>query len=432
MLEIVDLTAREILDSRGIPTVEAEVLLNNGIIGRGCVPSGASTGSREALELRDGGQRYMGKGVLNAIKNIEQKIKPLLLGRSPAAQLDIDQSMIDADGTANKSNLGANAILGVSLAVAHAAAISQQQPLYVYLHDLFDVNGKYSIPVPMMNIINGGEHANNNLAIQEFMIVPHGASSFSEALRYGVEVFYALKKLLHQQGLQTAVGDEGGFAPNLADNRAALDLIMRAIESVGFKPGREVSLALDAASSEFYSNERYSLQSEGKNFTSNELVDYFKLLVSEYPIISLEDALAEDDWPGWEYLTKQLGGKIQLVGDDLFVTNTQILQRGIDEQIANAILIKINQIGSLSETFAAIKMAKRSNYACVISHRSGETEDCTIADLAVATNAQQIKTGSLSRSERIAKYNQLLRIEQQLGARASYAGSSAYVRSRNA
>lgn len=421
--------AREILDSRGMPTVEAEVRLDNGVVGVGMVPSGASTGSREALELRDGGMRYAGKGVLNAVKNINNVIQPVLLGRSALQQLDIDHAMIELDGTQNKSKLGANAILAVSLAVAHAAAKFNQQPLYAYLHSLFDRSGKLSLPVPMINVINGGAHADNILDIQEFMIVPHGAPSFSEALRYGAEIFYVLKKLLRSKNLQTAVGDEGGFAPDLPNNESVLDLISQAIETAGFKLGVQVSLAIDAASSEFYKSGKYILDSEHKNFTSEELTDYWVKLANNYPLISLEDGLAEDDWAGWEYLTKQLGNKIQLVGDDLFVTNTLLLERGINQKIANAVLIKINQIGSLSETFATMHMAKKAGYKCVISHRSGETEDSTIADLAVATNAQQIKTGSLSRSERIAKYNQLLRIESALGDKAEYAGSKAFARS---
>jgi enolase len=428
MAKIKQIYAREILDSRGTPTVEAEVVLSNGIVGRGVVPSGVSTGSREALELRDGGARYMGKGVQKAVSNITEHLRPMLLGRSALEQIEIDQAMIDLDGTPNKAKYGANSILAVSLAVAHAAANFKHEPMFLYLHDLFDPNGAMSLPVPMMNIINGGAHADNKIDIQEFMIVPHGAPSFKEALRYGVEVFYALKKYLKQKGFQTAVGDEGGFAPNLANNQEVLDSIVTAIETAGFKLGKDLSLALDAASSEFYLDGTYNLSSETKKLNNSQLVDYYAGLVEQYPIISLEDGLAEDDWPGWQLLTQKLGAKIQLVGDDIFVTNTKILQRGINEKIANAILIKMNQIGSLSETFATIKMAKQAKYACVISHRSGETEDCTIADLAVATNAQQIKTGSLSRSERIAKYNQLLRIEEMLGTKATYAGAKAFAR----
>lgn len=422
MPQIKQIIAREIIDSRGMPTVESEVLLANGCVGRGVVPSGVSTGSREALELRDAGPRYMGKGVTKAVANIVDRIQPVLLGRSALEQLDIDQSIIALDGTTNKDNFGANAILAVSLAVAHAAANYTRQPLYTYLHSIFDAAGAYSLPVPMMNIINGGAHADNNLDIQEFMIVPHGAASFKEALRYGVEVFYALKKLLKQKNLQTSVGDEGGYAPNLANHAAALEIILGAIEAAGFKAGKEISLALDLASSEFFAAGTYNLTSEDKKLTSLQMIEYLESMVKQYPIISLEDALAEDDWLGWQELTKKLGHKIQLVGDDLFVTNTKLLSRGINEKVANAILIKMNQIGTISETFAAINMAKVANYKCVISHRSGETEDTTIADLAVATNSGQIKTGSLSRSERIAKYNQLLRIEEQLGNKAVYAG----------
>ena len=426
MSQIKDIIAREILDSRGVPTVEAEVLLTNGSRGRALVPSGVSTGSREAVELRDGGTRYLGKGVQKAVANIVQNLRPVLVGRSALEQLDIDQAMIGLDGTPNKAKLGANAILAVSLAVARAAADYNKQPLYTYLHNIFDPNAAMSLPVPMMNIINGGAHADNNLDIQEFLIVPHGAPSFKEALRYGSEVFYALKKLLQQKGQHTTVGDEGGFAPDLPNNKAVIELILTAIEAAGFKGGKEISLAIDAASSEFYKDGIYDLDSEQKKLTSEQMVEYYVDLVKQYPIISLEDCMAENDWAGWLNLTQTLGSKLQLVGDDLFVTNAQILQRGISENIANSILIKLNQIGTLSETFSTIKLAKQANYTCVVSHRSGETEDCTIADLAVATNAQQIKTGSLSRSERIAKYNQLLRIEEALGPKASYAGSLAY------
>lgn len=432
MTQIQAVLAREVLDSRGTPTVEAEVLLSNGIRGRGIVPSGVSTGSREAIELRDGGKRYLGKGVQKAVQNVTQFIQPVLLGRSPLEQLDIDQRMIALDGTENKEKYGANAILAVSLAVAHAAAKSQNLPLYQYLHSVYKTqympNTGLSLPVPMMNIINGGAHADNNIDIQEFMIVPHGAPSFKEAMRYGVEIFYALKKILHKNGLHTAVGDEGGFAPDLTSNQAVIDTILTAIHDAGFTAGKDVSLALDSASNEFYKDGKYCLSSENKKLSSMEMADYYVDLARQYPIVSIEDALSEDDWQGWQYLTQKLGSKIQLVGDDVFVTNSKILQRGISEQIANAVLIKINQIGTLSETFATIKMAQQANYGSVISHRSGETEDCTIADLAVATNARQIKTGSLSRSERIAKYNQLLRIEEQLGSSAIYAGSSVYSR----
>jgi len=420
--------AREVLDSRGIPTVEVEVLLVSGETGSFMVPSGASTGSLEALELRDGGNRYMGKGVQHAVANIENVIRPMLLGRSALQQLDIDQAIISADGTPNKSKLGANAILGVSIAVARAAAEATKQPLYSYLHDIFDPNAHYSIPVPMMNIINGGAHADNNLSLQEFMIVPHGAANFAEALRYGVEVFYALKKLLKQAGASVAVGDEGGFAPNLPNNKAAIEVILAAIEAAGLKAGTDVSLALDAASTEFYSNGLYRLKAENLQLDSKQMIAYYEDLVKNYPIISIEDGLAEDDWSGWGELTKKLGSGVQIVGDDIFVTNTKLLERGIKDKVANAILIKMNQIGTLSETFAAIKMAKKAGYACIISHRSGETEDTTIADLAVATNAQQIKTGALSRSDRIAKYNRLLRIAQKLGSLAVFPGVTALQR----
>lgn len=419
---IKNILAREVLDSRGIPTVAAEVILTNGAHGYAMVPSGASTGSHEALELRDGGKRFMGKGVLKAIANIENLIRPALLGRSALQQIEIDQTMNSLDGTSNKAKLGANAILAVSIAVARAAANCQQQPLYSYLHDIFDPKAPLSLPMPMMNIINGGAHADNNLSFQEFMIIPVGASTFAEALRYGVEVFYALKSWLKQHGKQTAVGDEGGFAPELASNRAAIEAILAAIEQCGLKPGQDVNLAIDAASSEFYTNGKYHLQAEGLQLSSEQMIEYYKKLVQEYPLRSIEDGLAEDDWHGWELLTQALGTNTQIVGDDIFVTNTTIFKRGIQQHVANAILIKMNQIGTLSETFAAIKMAQDANYGTIISHRSGETEDCTIADLAVATNAKQIKTGSLSRSERIAKYNRLLTIAQELGAEAQFTG----------
>jgi len=425
MTLIKNVIAREVLDSRGIPTVEAEVLLMSGGKGRAMVPSGASTGSHEAVELRDGCVRFMGKGVQQAVANIENIIRPMLLGRSALQQLDIDQAMISADGTPNKSKLGANAILAVSIAVARAAAESAKQPFYSYLRDIFDPNTHYSIPVPMMNIINGGAHADNNLSFQEFMIVPHGAANFAEALRYGVEIFYALKSLLKQSGASVAVGDEGGFAPNLPNNKAAIEVILAAIEATGLKAGMDVSLALDPASTEFYRNGLYEIKAENLRLDSQQMIDYYADLVKNYPIISIEDGLAEDDWSGWKQLTEKLGSKLQIVGDDIFVTNTEILSRGIKENVANAILIKMNQIGTLSETFAAIKMAKKAGYGCIISHRSGETEDTTIADLAVATNAQQIKTGSLSRSDRIAKYNQLLRIAQDLGLLAVFPGIAA-------
>lgn len=418
---IKNIHAREVLDSRGIPTVEAEVLLTSGAIGCAIVPSGASTGTREALELRDGGARFMGKGVTKAIANIENTLRPALLGRSALQQIEIDHTMISLDGTPNKANCGANAILAVSMAVAHAAASCKQLPLYNYLHEIYNPDLPLSLPVPMMNIINGGMHADNNLSFQEFMVIPFGAPDFAEAMRYGVEIFYALKALFKKQGLNTAVGDEGGFAPNLANNQAAIENILAAIEQTGLIPGEDVGLAIDAASSAFYEDGFYNLKAEKLRLTSDEMVEYYANLVKQYPILSIEDGLAENDWPGWQVLTKLLGQTTQIVGDDVFVTNTQILERGIALRAANAILIKMNQIGTLTETFAAIKMAQDANFATVISHRSGETEDCTIADLAVATNAKQIKTGSLSRSERIAKYNRLLRIAEELGPNARYA-----------
>lgn len=418
---IKNIIAREVLDSRGIPTVEAEVLLANGVKGCAIVPSGASTGTREALELRDGGKRYMGKGVLKAIANIENQLRPALLGRSALQQIEIDQTMIGLDGTANKAKYGANAILAVSLAVARAAANATQQPLYSYLHQLFNPQLPYTLPVPMMNIINGGVHADNNLSFQEFMLVPFAAPTFSDALRYGVEIFYALKSQLKQHGKHTAVGDEGGFAPDLASNNEAIEYILSAIEHAGLRAGQDVALAIDAASSEFYANNVYHLKAEHLNFSTEQLIDYYINLAQQYPIVSIEDGLAEDDWFGWQMLTAKLGSKLQIVGDDVFVTNTHILQRGIAEHVANAILIKMNQIGTLSETFAAIKMAQDAGMATIISHRSGETEDTTIADLAVATNAGQIKTGSLCRSERTAKYNRLLRIAAELGDQARLA-----------
>ena len=421
MTTIKKILAREILDSRGNPTIEADVYLDNGIMGRAVAPSGASTGSREALELRDGdAKRYRGKGVLKAVENVNQIIAFALVGKQPQDQADLDALMIDLDGTENKSKLGANAILAVSLAVAKAAAEDQHLPLYEYL-------GKgrgITLPVPMMNIINGGAHANNNLDIQEFMIIPVGAPSFSEALRYGAEIFHSLQNKLVKQGLSTTVGDEGGFAPNLPSHEVALDLILEAIEGVGYKVGQDIYIALDAASSEFYRDGHYCLGAE--KLTSSEFITYLEGLAQKYPIISLEDALAENDWAGWKNLTERLGSQLQLVGDDLFVTNPKILQEGIDKNIANAILIKLNQIGTLTETIAAIDMAKKAHYQNVISHRSGETEDVTIADLAVAMNAGQIKTGSLCRSDRVAKYNQLLRIEEQLGSKAVYAGRRAF------
>jgi len=422
MSEIANIKAREILDSRGNPTVEADVILNSGARGRAAVPSGASTGTREALELRDGDKgRYLGKGVLNAVKNVNGEIRTALLGKDVLEQDDIDRTMIELDGTDTKERLGANALLAVSLATAHAAAVERKEPLYVYLGE-----GEYSMPVPMMNIINGGEHADNSVDLQEFMILPVGAPNFKEALRYGAEVFHVLKTVLAAKGMNTAVGDEGGFAPDLSSNVEAIEIILEAISRAGFEAGKDIYLGLDAASSEFYRDGIYTLASEGKTFNSHEFSDYLASWVGQYPIISIEDGLDESDWEGWGYLTEQLGKKIQLVGDDLFVTNTAIFKQGIDKKIANSILIKFNQIGTLSETLDAIHMAHLSDYTAVISHRSGETEDSTIADLCVATRAGQIKTGSLSRSDRIAKYNQLLRIEEELGDSAIYAGAGAF------
>lgn len=422
MAKIVDIKGREVLDSRGNPTVEADVLLDNGIIGSACAPSGASTGSREALELRDGDKsRYMGKGVLKAVANINGPIRDLLLGKDPVDQKALDHAMIQLDGTENKSSLGANAILAVSLAAAKAAAQDQDLPLYAHIANLNGTPGVYSMPVPMMNIINGGEHADNNIDIQEFMIQPVGAKTFSEGLRWGTEIFHHLKAVLKARGLNTAVGDEGGFAPNLNSNGDALDAIAEAVANAGYKLGTDVTLALDCAASEFYKNGKYVLSEEGE-YDSAGFADYLADLVSKHPIISIEDGLDESDWDGWKVLTDKIGDKIQLVGDDLFVTNTKILKEGIDKKIGNSILIKFNQIGTLTETLEAIQMAKAAGYTAVISHRSGETEDSTIADLAVGTAAGQIKTGSLSRSDRIAKYNQLLRIEEQLGAKAVYRG----------
>ena len=422
MSKIVDIKAREILDSRGNPTIEADVILESGASGSACAPSGASTGSREALELRDGDQaRYLGKGVTKAVGNVNSAIRELLVGMDARAQKALDKAMIDADGTENKANFGANAILAVSLAAAKAAAVDQGKPLYEYISDLQDDDNEYSLPVPMMNIINGGEHADNNVDIQEFMIQPVGAPTVAEAIRYGAEIFHALKGVLKKRGLNTAVGDEGGFAPDLPSNEAALEAIMEAIEIAGYKAGDDVTLALDCAASEFYKDGKYVLAGEGRSMSSEEFADYLAELCDRYPIISIEDGMDESDWDGWKILTEKLGKKIQLVGDDLFVTNTKILKRGIDEGVANSILIKFNQIGSLTETLDAIKMAKDAGYTAVISHRSGETADSTIADLAVATAAGQIKTGSLCRSDRVAKYNRLIRIEQELG-RAAYHG----------
>ena len=425
MTEVADIRAREILDSRGNPTLEAEVELSCGAVGLAMVPSGASTGSREALELRDLDEhRYLGKGVQKAVSHVNTRIRERILGMEASDQRAIDQAMLDLDGTENKSALGANAMLGVSLAVAHAAAKADQLELYEHVARLDETAGRYSMPVPMMNILNGGEHADNNVDIQEFMIQPVGVSSFAEALRAGAEIFHALKSVLKAQGLSTAVGDEGGFAPNLASNRAALEAIMAAVEKAGYIPGRDIYLALDCAASEFFDDGSYHLKGEGRRFTSAEFVDYLAGLVNEFPILSIEDGLHEGDWDGWALLTEQLGSKTQLVGDDLFVTNPGILKRGIDFGVANAILVKVNQIGTLSETLDAIQMARAAGYATVISHRSGETEDTTIADLAVATAAGQIKTGSLCRSDRVAKYNRLLRIEDRSGA--NYKGASEF------
>ena len=417
MSEIGDIRAREILDSRGNPTLEAEVELLTGEVGMACVPSGASTGSREAVELRDGDlQRYGGKGVLKAAENVNSVIREKLLGIDARNQSEIDQLMIALDGTENKQVLGANAILAVSLAVAAAAAKAKQQALYEHYADLDGTGGRYSMPVPMMNILNGGEHADNNVDIQEFMIQPVGMPSFSEALRCGAEIFQALKGVLKHRGLSTAVGDEGGFAPNLQSNKAALEIIMEALETTPYKAGKDVYLALDCAASEFCSNDQYHLAGEDKRFSSNEFSDYLASLVDQFPILSIEDGLDESDWQGWRYLTASIGDRCQLVGDDLFVTSPTILQQGIDAKIANAILIKVNQIGTLTETLEAIHVARKAGYATVISHRSGETEDTCIADLAVATGAGQIKTGSLCRSDRVAKYNRLLRIEDHCQA----------------
>ncbi|MGF6670021.1 phosphopyruvate hydratase [Pseudomonas monsensis] len=427
MAKIVDIKGREVLDSRGNPTVEADVLLDNGIIGSACAPSGASTGSREALELRDGDKsRYLGKGVLKAVANINGPIRDLLLGTDPSDQKALDHAMIKLDGTENKATLGANAILAVSLAAAKAAAQDQDLPLYAHIANLNGAPGVYSMPVPMMNIINGGEHADNNVDIQEFMVQPVGAKTFSEGLRMGTEIFHHLKAVLKARGLSTAVGDEGGFAPNLASNEDALKVISEAVANAGYKLGTDVTLALDCAASEFYEDGKYNLSGEGQVFTAEGFADYLKGLTERYPIISIEDGLDESDWAGWKILTDKIGEKTQLVGDDLFVTNTKILKEGIDKKIANSILIKFNQIGTLTETLEAIQMAKAAGYTAVISHRSGETEDSTIADLAVGTSAGQIKTGSLCRSDRVSKYNQLLRIEEQLNGKAKYNGRSEF------
>jgi enolase len=423
MSTIIDIIAREILDSRGNPTVEADVLLESGVMGRAAVPSGASTGEKEALELRDGDKsRYLGKGVLKAVANINSDIADAIIGLDASDQGFIDQTLIELDGTDNKGKLGANAMLAVSLAVARAAATDAGLPLYRYLGGA----GPMALPVPMMNVINGGEHANNTLDIQEFMIIPVGAKTFREALRCGAEIFHALKKLCDSKGYATTVGDEGGFAPNLASHEEALQLIMDAISAAGYVAGEEVVLALDCAASEFYRDGKYHLTAEGLALNSQEFVNYLANFVDKYPIISIEDGMSEHDWAGWKALTERLGKQIQLVGDDVFVTNPAILEKGIEQGIANALLVKVNQIGTLTETLRAVEMAKRAGYASVMSHRSGETEDSTIADLAVATNCMQIKTGSLSRSDRMAKYNQLLRIEEELGATAYYPGKKAF------
>ena len=423
MSAIVDIVGREILDSRGNPTVECDVLLESGTLGRAAVPSGASTGSREAIELRDGDKsRYGGKGVLKAVEFINTEISEAVLGLDASEQAFLDKTLIDLDGTENKSRLGANAMLAVSMAVARAAAEESGLPLYRY----FGGMGRMQMPVPMMNVVNGGAHANNNLDLQELMIIPIGAPSFREALRYGAEVFHALKKILHDKGMSVAVGDEGGFAPNVPNHEAAIQMILEAIAAAGYVAGEQIALGLDCAASEFYKDGKYHLEAEGLVLSSEEWINVMATWVDKYPIISIEDGMSEGDWDGWKLLTDRLGKKVQIVGDDLFVTNTKILKEGIDKGIANSILIKINQIGTLTETFAAIEMAKRAGYTAVISHRSGETEDATIADIAVGTNAGQIKTGSLSRSDRMAKYNQLLRIEEDLGDIASYPGRSAF------
>jgi len=429
MSTIQSLHAREVIDSRGNPTLEAVITLDNGTTGRAIVPSGASTGAREAIELRDNDQsRYMGKGVLKAVSHVNKDIAECLKGFDVTDQAAIDNAMIELDGTDNKARLGANALLAASLASAHAAANDNGEPLYQYLGGLFGNSSKFELPVPMMNIINGGEHADNSVDMQEFMIVPVGAPSLAEAVRYGTEVFHNLKSVLAKRGMNTAVGDEGGFAPDLSSNEEAIEVILEAIENAGFSAGKDIYLGLDCAASEYYKDGKYVLASEGKSFDAEGMVDYLENWVNQYPIITIEDGLDEADWAGWDVLTKRLGDKIQLVGDDLFVTNPTIFKEGIDKSIANSILIKFNQIGTLTETLEAIKMAHDANYTAVVSHRSGETEDTTIADLAVATNAGQIKTGSLSRSDRIAKYNQLIRIEEMLGSNAIYAGKNSFSR----
>ncbi len=423
MAEIVDIRAREILDSRGNPTVEADVVLASGVIGSAMVPSGASTGEREAIELRDGDKsRYLGKGVLKAVEYVNTEIRDAVVGMDATDQAAIDQKMIELDGTENKGRIGANAILGVSMAVAHAAAKEGGVPLYRYLNK----SGKFIMPVPMMNIINGGSHADNSVDLQEFMILPVGAPSFREAIRYGAEVFHNLAKVLKAKGLATTVGDEGGFAPNLSSNEEAIEVILEAIANAGYKAGEDIFLGMDAASSEYFKDGKYDLASEGRKFDSNEMTDFFVDWVEKYPIISIEDGMDENDWDGWKNHTDKLGGKIQLVGDDLFVTNPKILKEGIEKGIGNSILIKVNQIGTLTETLEAINTADAAGYSAVVSHRSGETEDTTIADLVVATGTGQIKTGSLSRSDRVAKYNRLMKIEEELGADAVYAGRSAF------
>jgi len=427
MSAIVDVIAREILDSRGNPTIEADVLLESGVMGRAAAPSGASTGSREAIELRDGdASRYGGKGVMKAVENVNTEICEAIIGVDATEQGFVDRTLNDLDGSENKSRLGANAILAVSMAVAKAAAEESGLPLHRYLGGA----GPMAMPVPMLNVINGGVHADNNLDLQEFMIVPLGAPTFKEALRYGAEVFQTLKKLLHERGFATAVGDEGGFAPRLPKHEAAIKLVIEAIEAAGYRPGEDIALALDCASSEFYEDGEYTLASEGASMKSSEFTDYLAAWVEKYPIISIEDGMAESDWDGWKLLTQRLGDRVQLVGDDLFVTNTRYIKQGIELGVANSVLIKVNQIGTLTETLAAIEMTKRARYTAVVSHRSGETEDTTIADIAVATNALQIKAGSLSRSDRLAKYNQLLRIEEDLGDAASYPGRGAFYQIR--
>ena len=423
MAAIVDIRAREVLDSRGNPTLEADVVLASGVVGSAMVPSGASTGEREAIELRDGDKtRYLGKGVLNAINNVKTEIRDAIVGMDVADQSGIDNKMIALDGTDTKARLGANALLAVSMAAAHAAAKEASQPLYRHLNK----SGEFIMPVPMMNIINGGSHADNSVDLQEFMILPVGAPTFREAIRYGAEVFHSLSKVLKSKGLATTVGDEGGFAPNLSSNEESISVILQAIEQAGYMPGRDIYLGLDAAASEYYADGIYDLASEGKTYSSAQMADFFVDWVDRYPIISIEDGFDENDWDGWKLITEKLGGRIQLVGDDLFVTNPKILQKGIERNIANSILIKVNQIGTLTETFAAVDMAHKASYTAVMSHRSGETEDVTIADLAVATGTGQIKTGSLSRSDRVAKYNRLMKIEEELGGLARYAGRSAF------